>query len=99
MEPTAPLGVWDTREHGFWSREGRWFREVVEWAQEHIAEADRTYRAEFYLIDAPFVVLYRYTEDGQGRKIFDPAADGPACDEPVVQPLDELPPQNLLGAP
>jgi hypothetical protein len=91
-----PLAVWDTREHGFTSRGMRWFREAVEWAQGHIAEADRTYRAEFYLIDAPFVVLYRYAENDQGRTFTDPATGEVATDEAVTQALDELPPRHLL---
>lgn len=59
-----PLAIWDTRDPGglYWTR----WREAGEWAQQHIADAFSTYRAEFYLVDAPFAVLYRYKRNDAG---------------------------------
>jgi hypothetical protein len=92
----APLAVWDTRDHGFWERERRWWREVVDWAQVHIPEADRTYRAEFYLVDAPFARVFRYRDNSEGRRYLDPATGEPAVEEPAVVVLSELPPRHLM---
>src|SRR6266487_2996956 len=58
----TPLGAWDTCEPLWWQHHA----EASPWAQEHIPDLDRTYRAEFYLIDAPFAVLYRYAENEAG---------------------------------
>jgi hypothetical protein len=94
-ETGTPLGVWDTRDRdSIWYRH---WRETVPWAAEHIRDVNNTYRAEFYLIDAPFAVLYRYRENGEGRRYIDPATGEPAVEEPVTQMLDSLPPLRLLG--
>ena len=53
-----PLAIWDTR--GVESVWAYCMREAGKWAMNHISKADVTYRAEFYLLDAPFAVLYRY---------------------------------------
>jgi hypothetical protein len=95
MSDSKPLAVWDTREqNSLWWRH---YREASPWAQEHIADADSTYRAEFYLIDVPFVVLYRYERGEDGRVRTDPATNEPVAAKPVKQTLDELPPAHLLA--
>jgi hypothetical protein len=94
-ETGTPLGIWDVRD-----RDNIWHqhvREGIGWAAQHIREPDRTYRAEFYLIDAPFAVLYRYRENGEGCCYLDPVTGDVAVEEPVMQALDTLPPQRLLG--
>lgn len=89
-----PLGVWDTRED-------RWHRDLAPgasaWAVKHIADANSTYRAEFYLIDGPFAVLYRYVRDETGHVSVTEPDGEPVTAEPVVQALDELPAAHLLG--
>jgi hypothetical protein len=101
MAPTAappeaePLAVWDTRDHG-----SPWWDHLIEgskWATAHIAEAESTYRVEFYLVDAPFAVLNRHQRDEGGRLRWNPETNYPFCREPVVQMLDELPPAHLMG--
>jgi hypothetical protein len=89
-----PLFAWDTRQN--WHCHD--WRGRVAWAQAHLRRADDTFRAEFHLIDAPFVVLYRYAENDRGHRFLDPATGEPAEENPVVQLLDELPPEHLRGA-
>ena len=54
----------------------------------------------FYLIDGKPVILVRYfARNADGRKYHDPASGRPALEpEPVIVPLDELPPAHLLRA-
>lgn len=89
-----PLGVWDATT-AEWAR-GPWY-ERAEWADGHLGDANFVYRAEFYLLDAPFAIVRRYAADGDGHKW---AADGEVVTEPpVVVPLGELPPAHLLRQP
>jgi hypothetical protein len=91
-----PLAVWDVRD-----RANLWWchaDEAIEWAARHINDPNSTFRVEFYLVDAPFAVLYRYAENDEGRRYMNPETDEPATEEPVVQMLDELPPRRLLVA-
>ena len=71
---------------------------AITWAGEHIPRRNDTYRVEFYLLDAPFAVVYRYERDEDGYKHNGP--DGEiATEPPVVVPLTELPPEHLLEKP
>jgi hypothetical protein len=88
-----PLAVWDVREQAWYRIMG----EAICWAMAHIDDAVSTYRVEFFLVDAPFAVVWRYKRNEQGRCFTDPATGEIACAEPVVQMLDELPPARLLG--
>jgi hypothetical protein len=91
-----PIAVWDAQdpEGLFWLN----WREASAWATEHIRDVNDTYRAEFYLLDAPFVVLHRFAADDAGRHIWDPETESAMlAGQPVVQVLDELPPPHLLG--
>lgn len=54
----------------------------------------RTHRIEFYLFDSPFAVVHRYAADIEHRKY--QVGDEIAKDEPVIVPLAELPPEQLL---
>jgi hypothetical protein len=91
----APLGVWDSREEHWYGP--RW-REMSAWAQEHFpGRAANVYRAEFYLIDAPFAVLHSFKENSEGRRYLDTATGEPAIEEPFTLVLGELPPNHLLG--
>ncbi len=93
-EGLEPLGVWDVDES--WGAWRRHLREAGPWARDHIRDSNRTVRAEFYLLDAPLAVVYRLAEDSSGRLIW---RDGPVCEEPAVEVLDELPPAHLLRLP
>jgi hypothetical protein len=91
-----PLAVWDTRD----GKDSLWWqhwREASKWAPAHIADANSTYRVEFFLVDAPFAVVWRYKRNENGRCYTDPATGDIASADPVVQMLDELPPDHLLG--
>jgi hypothetical protein len=93
-----PLAVWDTRGDGaLWNSftDGR-FTQATTWAARHIQEPRITFRIEFYLIDAPFAVVYRYIRDEEDRLMHDPATGRPRATEPVIQMLDELPPAHLM---
>lgn len=94
----APLAVWDASAALMWCSSAEQLLERTAWAREHIPDVNRVYRVDFYLIDAPFAVLYRYRENTDGHIYYDPATDGPAKDEPVTVILGELPPAHLLGA-
>lgn len=87
------LGVWDVRDLPRWES---WMGEANAWAQQHIADANHTYRVEFYLAGAPFGVIYRYVADGNGRVKTDPVTGSAMCAEPVTEMLGELPPAHLL---
>lgn len=103
-EGLEPLGVWDCREPD-WGLGRGWgigltcaqpLREMREWAMAHIEGVNETYRAEFYLLDGPFAVLYRYERDRCGFLVADDETGYPATASPVVQALDELPLPHLL---
>jgi hypothetical protein len=93
----SPLAVWDCEDRGgVWWRD---FRECCAWAVANIRNADSTFRIDFYLVDAPFAVVYRDSRDEAGKLFTDPATGEIARDEPVVQLLTELPPSHLLHDP
>lgn len=88
-EGLEPLAVWDARENGL----GHYI-ERAEWVERHLGDPRFIYRAEFYLIDAPFAVVHKFARNGDGRKW---AANGePVTKPPVTVPLTELPPTHLL---
>jgi hypothetical protein len=88
-----PLGVWDVSHIAKWQS---WMAEANDWAQRHIQDANATYRVEFFLVDAPFAVVWRYERNEHGRRYRDEVTSEPARAEPVVQMLGELPPAHLL---
>lgn len=99
MPLSGLVGVWDTREGPVYGRDEPYWRHVVDasaWADVNLPDAKSTYRAEFYLIDCPFAVVYEYVRDDQGRIRFDPELQGPVCAEPRTVLLDALPPAELL---
>lgn len=101
-----PVAVWDVREKSWlsWSRPER-----SAWLRDHRLPADDMYRAEFYLIDAPFARVFCYHRNEQGNRHWNDAHDPyrvhdhGACEPATVPPcdvlLDELPPPELLGGP
>ena len=92
-QATAPLAVWDTSDP-----QPPW-REICAWAQEHFPHrANDVYRAEIYLIDTPFAVLFRYAENASGHRFLDRATGEAAVLDPVTVTLDELPPGHLLAS-
>lgn len=92
----APLAVWDVsdgKDSPYWAH----WRETSAWAVAHFPrQAEDVYRAEFYLLDTPFAILYRFAEDEQGRRYTDPATGEAARAEPLRMILSELPPEHLL---
>ena len=104
-EGLEPLAAWDTHEReGPWrcggdgDREERWalMIEAADWAKPRIERTEDTYRVEFYLLDVPFGVVYRHQRDEAGRLLWNPETRRPYEEEPVIVPLDELPPEHLL---
>lgn len=89
-----PLAVWDCNERG-----GLWWRnmgEASDWAVAHFqGNAWRTDRAEFYLIDIPFVILFMLKEN-DGNFYVDPSTGELAREAPLTMILRELPPKHLL---
>lgn len=93
-----PLGVWDARDS--WVDD--LVNERIAWAREHIPRVNDTYRAEFYLLDSPIAILYRYAVNTEGRKYALARSEfiadvEPATEPPVVQILGGLPPAHLLA--
>lgn len=94
-EGLEPAGVWDARSPE-WIDER--LPERIAWAEAHIPRNTDTYRAEFYLIDAPCAVVRRFAVNENGLLYIDPSRPGHAAiEEPVIVPLAELPPARLLG--
>ena len=94
MSPPQPIAVWDTRD-----RDGLYmlnWREAGEWAQQNMPDANSTYRAEFYMIDAPCVKLYRFASNERGSCYLGEDG-GPTTEPPVMVMLPSLPPRHLLG--
>ncbi|HEY2075193.1 MAG TPA: hypothetical protein VGH53_02550 [Streptosporangiaceae bacterium] len=103
LESLEPLAVWDThRGQGPWravSDEERRIDlmiEAYEWARPHIERTADTFRVEFYLLDAPFAVIYRHRRGQGARLAWNPETRRPYEEEPAVVPLAELPPEHLL---
>jgi hypothetical protein len=78
-----PLAVWDCRDDTsvIW----RDYLACCRWADEHVADTNRTWRLDFHLIDVPFAVVYRVEERYKWSDR-----------DPVIVVLDELPPAELL---
>lgn len=101
-----PLAVWDVREDQWRHRH----EEKSEWLRDHGFDVLAMYRAEFYLVDAPFIRVFTYHVNEQGRRHWnechpippplghDHSGCGPAVNPPYDQPVWELPPPELLGA-
>lgn len=86
-----PLGVWDLTHGTLFKGDDNWeqlFLDACFWWADHLDDDGSIGRVEFYLIDAPFAVVYRHDATG---KI--------ATEPPVIVPLDQLPPPHLLGTP
>jgi hypothetical protein len=89
-----PLATWNANDPG-WA-DWRYRGEASAWAKEHLPDADSTWRAEFFLVDAPFAVVYEFATDDEGRVRYDPAQRCPVMAEPATVILDSLPPAHLL---
>lgn len=90
-----PRGVWDPNDRDGVFRQHR--DECAQWAAAHLpGRGHYTLRAEFYLIDAPFAVVYDIGRDSEGRKLYDKAAGEPLLLPPATVMLSELPPAHLL---
>lgn len=99
-----PLGIWDaswglaldTGTTTFW-------REIVNWAKVHLPDASNTYRAEFYILDTAFAILYEYAVirhgDWEGVRVVFPPTGEISKRKPYIYLLDELPPSHLLHIP
>jgi hypothetical protein len=93
--PFKPASVWDARDADWPNvllQSGR-----AAWLTAHGLNAGQIFRAEFYLIDAPFVRVFTYARDEEGRVLIVP---GPQphwrAADPEDVPLPELPPEELL---
>jgi hypothetical protein len=90
-----PLAVWDARADGYhkwphWQEAESWLHErgIIGFLPDE--PRSRTYRAEIWLIDAPFARCWRYglTAVVGGHVVMK---------DPEDIPLSELPPARLLG--
>jgi hypothetical protein len=81
------LGVWDTGSDAWWSV---WAEAVVR-AKTGLPDSDATYRAEFYLLDGPVALTWRWERNvGVNGQLVSVG--------PFVCPLESLPPARLLKA-
>lgn len=93
-EGLEPLATWDEADPEW--RDGGLSARFMWLTQTPIVHVYRTRRIEFYLLDTPFAVIYRYQRDAGGYVTRDRHLDGLAEDEPVIVPLAGLPPAHLL---
>jgi len=98
---TEPVAVWDVRDDA-WRRD----REAkTGWLKGHSLPAGQMYRAEFYLLDAPFARIFCYALNDEGRvhlnrhhvpgEPHDHSLCEIAREEPRDVLLSELPPPEL----
>ena len=93
-EGLEPLAAWGPHTPGWVDSN---VDEKIEWARQHIDRVAEALRAEFYLTpDGPVALVRYFKRNAEGFKYHDPHRDGPAVEEPVIVPLDELPPAHLL---
>ena len=96
MTMPEPLAAWDARDPQ-WPRRRQ---EKSNWLREHGVPVNHAYRTEFYLVDAPFVRVFTYHLNEDGRPHWDEAHNctrRPATEPPFDMPLSELPPRELLS--
>jgi hypothetical protein len=86
MEPAV---VWDAGERA-WLRDRK---AKSAWLEERGFPVNQMYRAEFYLIDAPFARIFCYALNDNGRK--HGFCGSIVREEPRDVLLDELPPTEL----
>jgi hypothetical protein len=101
--PLQPASVWDARDKDWWDprQSAR-----AAWLKTHGLRPEDTYRTEFYLIDTPFALVFRYHRNVDGNRHWtdNHIPGGPhdhdqcqaAVEPPVQVPLPELPPEELL---
>lgn len=89
-----PLFVWDVGDRMCSSAYWWNFEDAAEWWRRYMPDYDHTYRAEFYLIDMAFVMVYRYATLN-GRVVVFPPTGQASKRNPELVPLWELPPINL----
>jgi hypothetical protein len=91
----APVAVWDAKDRPENWTDGH-TQQMAWWMQTCMTGYARdAYRVEFYMLDAPFAIVHTFRCNGDGQRYADPAADGPAVNEPVTVMLSELPPGHL----
>lgn len=92
-----PLGAWDAKDRPpGWTDDHT--RQMTEWVQAHLpVPACDIYRVEFRVLDGPFAVVYSYRLDGDGCKHLDPETGDIAIASPLLVPLSELPPAEILN--
>lgn len=87
------IGYWDCGESS-WTEDPVLMLERCNWCIAVVGEAVRTYRIEFFIVDAPFAVVFRYSRDPCTGKMYrDPITREVAKDPPVICLLDSLPPE------
>lgn len=87
------VGYWDCNDPD-WTEDAVRMLERCNWCVTVLGKATRTYRIEFFVVDAPFAVVFRYSQDPCTGKMYRDAATGEiAKDEPVICLLDSLPPE------
>lgn len=98
VEEICPVAVWDVGDPGW-----RHDREAkTRWLEEQGLPASDMYRAEFWLIDAPFARIFCYAHDDNGCRYCAGHSPFPhdhltAKEPPRDVPLSGLPPRELLG--
>lgn len=90
-----PMFVWDVRD-GFCSSAYWWNATgAIIWWNQNMPGYEHTFRAEFYLMDTPYVVLQQYLVNEKGHVVPFPNTGEPGKAEPKTVPLRELPPPEL----
>jgi hypothetical protein len=102
----APLQVFDVRDDDLWyglKGQKAYCDTLRAWLRANGIEPWETYRWELYLLDTPFLKVFTYARDDQGKLRFRPVEDAeerqrtgrwwlPVEREPFLVPVSSLPP-------
>lgn len=94
------LGTWDGNLKHFGLKSERKMIQASDWFKSNMHEAsgnNRVYRVDFFIMDAPFVVIYQFAINDNGMTYLDPVTREPAVQDPYIRMIDELPPDYLLN--
>jgi hypothetical protein len=87
------VGYWDCREKS-WSQDAVRMLERGNWCVAVLGRSARdTYRVEFFVVDAPFAVVFRYRRHPRTGKHYLEETGEIAKEEPFICSLDSLPPE------
>jgi hypothetical protein len=88
-----PLAVYDERESFYGHHPAAFCETYKAWLTGHNINPDDTYRTEHHLVDAPFVRVFQYDRNAEGRPHVDPNTDDAARRDPFDVLIRTEPPK------